>query len=390
MNILIVCDYYPPDTAIAAVRPYMMAKYLSLYGHRVTVIRSGELSQMPDNSIKKLENVNVISLFGEKSAADLFERGEKIILSNKSKPSMLFIPLGLRDLIKRIYRIFMAPVHIYRLRMECKRRVDLFNDLMNLRMKDENIDIVFSTCGGISVVAEGRCAADFFKSKWIADFRDTMVQPLANSWVLNRFFKNIQDDTVRKADAITAVSKGVAHHLSNGHNRNNIHVIYNGYEDKAEYEVIDYKTEKGKLKFCYTGRIYSERLKAFRNFAKVMKTLVNEKTMDIKNIEFIYAGPDSVVVQNELQYQSIDSILVDRGYVTRTEVMDIQAQADIFLVLSWNTKHERGILTGKFYEGIRAHKVILSFVTGGEPDSELFELNKKYRYGYYYLHVFAS
>ena len=42
MKILILTTYYPPDTAVAAVRPYMLAKYLTRRGHEVTVLRSGE------------------------------------------------------------------------------------------------------------------------------------------------------------------------------------------------------------------------------------------------------------------------------------------------------------------------------------------------------------
>ena len=43
MKILMITSFFAPDTAVAAVRPYMFAKYLALRGHDVTVIRSGEI-----------------------------------------------------------------------------------------------------------------------------------------------------------------------------------------------------------------------------------------------------------------------------------------------------------------------------------------------------------
>ena len=43
MNVLIIATFFPPDTAIAAVRPYLFAKYLTKMGHQVTVLRSGLL-----------------------------------------------------------------------------------------------------------------------------------------------------------------------------------------------------------------------------------------------------------------------------------------------------------------------------------------------------------
>ena len=38
MRILILTTFYPPDTAVAAVRPYMLAKYLAQRGHEVTAV----------------------------------------------------------------------------------------------------------------------------------------------------------------------------------------------------------------------------------------------------------------------------------------------------------------------------------------------------------------
>jgi hypothetical protein len=42
------------------------------------------------------------------------------------------------------------------------------------------------------------------------------------------------------------------------------------------------------------------------------------------------------------------------------------------------------VLTGKFYEGIRAKKPILSIISGNVPYSELSQLQDKYQYGFCY------
>ena len=80
----------------------------------------------------------------------------------------------------------------------------------------------------------------------------------------------------------------------------------------------------------------------------------------------------------------MESILVPHGYVSRAEAARIQCASDVFLVLSWNLKDSQGILTGKFYEGIRAKKPILSIISGDLPGSELYVLNEKYHYGFCY------
>ena len=67
--------------------------------------------------------------------------------------------------------------------------------------------------------------------------------------------------------------------------------------------------------------------------------------------------------------------------MSRDEALRIQLESDIYTVLSWNTKKDRGIMTGKFYEGIKAGKPIIAVVSGDTPNSELWQLQKKYNYG---------
>ena len=76
MNILIITTYFPPDSAVAAVRPYMFAKYLIRSGHKVTVLRSGDFFRAPDRSYPALDGLKVISYLGKNCPAEAFERGE--------------------------------------------------------------------------------------------------------------------------------------------------------------------------------------------------------------------------------------------------------------------------------------------------------------------------
>jgi glycosyltransferase involved in cell wall biosynthesis len=106
--------------------------------------------------------------------------------------------------------------------------------------------------------------------------------------------------------------------------------------------------------------------------------------MDISKVCFEYAGPHFDMIHAQAKKYGVEEILADHDFVSRSEAYEIQCRSDVFLVLSWNTEHERGVLTGKFYEGIRAGKPILSMVTGELPNSELNLINEKYHYGYCY------
>ena len=56
----------------------------------------------------------------------------------------------------------------------------------------------------------------------------------------------------------------------------------------------------------------------------------------------------------------------------------------MFLVVSWNTKTDKGILTGKFYEALMHKKPIIAIISGQEPDSELKHLIDAYKLGICY------
>ena len=76
LNILIICTYFPPDSTIAAVRPFMFAKYLTKAGHKVTVLRSGEFYSPPDNSYHLEEqSFRVITYLGEDAPAEKYKQG---------------------------------------------------------------------------------------------------------------------------------------------------------------------------------------------------------------------------------------------------------------------------------------------------------------------------
>lgn len=359
----------------------MMAKYLSIYGHSVTVIRSGEISGLPDTSLQQLDNVNVISLLGKSSDAERFEHGDVVVRKERGKKIGL-IPEPYRKMVVGVYRFLVSPLHIYNLEQRCKQRLRLLRKILSAELAHERFDIVFSTCGNMSIIEEGREAASFYNCTWILDFRDPLVQPLANGWLLNKYLARVQREAINKADAVVAISEGLSDELSESADGKRVYTIHNGYEGDSSYAI--YENNKDKLSFCYTGRVYSARFDALESFARILCDLISIKKVDADRLEFIYAGPDGVVVEDVLKKYSLERILVNRGYVTRDVANNIQRMADVFLVLSWNTKYERGVLTGKFYEGIRARKVILSIVVGDWPDSELYRLNEKYKYGFCY------
>lgn len=378
MKILILTTFYPPDTAIAAVRPYMFAKYLTQRGHEVTVMRSGEFyngaSEFFDMSIP----VRVISYMGPDSPAERFARGEKDFQQPEGKGRLAKLPVWLGNLILKAY----GPIAFHNLQRETQDKIRMQKAALD-ELRHEQFDVVFSTFGQQENIAAGQYAAKLFGCKLIQDFRDAVaVAPLCTRGQF-RYLKKIQDDAIKKADGVTAVSEGLRVELMEGIETQVPNMtLYNGFEPTAQ-DAAEMTGAPGVFSLCYTGILYGE-LRDFTPLLRALQHLANEKRIDLSKVKLNYAGSDFHLLQNIAHKMDMESILVPHGYVSRAEAARIQNTSDIFLVLSWNLKESQGILTGKFYEGIRAKKPILSIISGDLPGSELDILNNKFHYGFCY------
>ena len=383
MNILLLTTFYPPDTAVAAVRPYMLAKYLTKRGHKVTVLRSGEFYNSASDFFDMDIPVRVISYLGPDSPAERYARGEqKDFPLVEGKSRIGFLPEMIRKPIAAAYHACMKPV---RFRREQKAIADKLEKLKAAlhALENEHFDVVFSTFGQQENIAGGQYAAQFFGCKLIQDFRDPVARlPFHKGWQY-RFFKRVQDDAVRHADGVTAVSDGLRQELLAGMDvRVPNMTLYNGYEpvsrDKAKETV-----EPGVFALCYTGILYGEH-SDFAPLLQALQHLAAENRIDLSKVRLDYAGRDFDILLQLARKMGMEGILVNHGYVSREEAARLQNASDLFLVLSWNRLDSQGILTGKFYEGIRARKPILSLISGDLPNSELNILNEAYHYGFCY------
>ncbi|MBQ3542120.1 MAG: hypothetical protein IJA45_03235 [Oscillospiraceae bacterium] len=386
MRILIITTYYPPDTAIAAVRPYMFAKYLKQYGHDVTVLRSGEFFNDCENFFENIPGVQVISYLGENSPAEVFARGEWEKPSTQPKSRIGFLPEKVRKPIARFYHRIMQPRELARHMMRRNQCLEKQKAALDqLKSQGNSFDIVFSTFGEIENIFAGQYAAKIFDCKLVQDFRDSAARSpfLRRRWL--KKLQKIQREAVSQADAVTAVSSGLLSELTLGVKSNFPEmVLHNGYEPIANtMPACNDSPEAGLFAICYTGLLYAG-MSDFSPLLQALSTLKEQGKIDLSKVRIHYAGPDFNRLQMAAAQFQLTEIVVDHGYVSRTEAARLQATADIFTVLSWNTESSQGILTGKFYEGIRAGKPILSIISGNVPHSELDLLNQKYQYGFCY------
>ena len=382
MNILIITTYYPPDTGIAAVRPYMLAKYLTEFGHKVTVLRSGEFYNSASDFFDMDIPVRVISYLGPDSPAECYARGElKTIPVVESKSRIGFLPEVIRKPVAWLFNTCMRPIRFKQWQEGFAHKTEKQKAVLD-SLRDEHFDVVFSSFGEQENIAAGQYAKELFQCKLIQDFRDPLARTLFYGKKHLRYLKKIQDDAIARADGVTVVSEDLRQEMMKGIDAATPSItLYNGYEPSTtQSEAV---VASGVFSICYTGAVYGKH-DDFTPLLRALVQLSGEGRVDLSKVRLVIAGRGFDILLETAQELGIIDIVDNRGYVSRAEAERIQNTSDLFLVLTWNRKDSQGILSGKFYEGIRAGKPILALITGDLPNSELNVLNEEYRYGFCY------
>lgn len=386
MNVLLITTFFPPDTTIANVRAFMFAKHLAAFGENVTVLRSGEFELAPFDEYERDNSFEVLSALGKNSDAEKFERGEYSGFQPTSRSRFHSLPRLLRKPVKAVKDtakiITGTPPKC--IRHQCcvlkyqKRLID------RLYSAGRRFDVVFSTCGSVENIYAGKYAAQRFGAKWIMDFRDSMImkgEKYDDMW-WNLYAKKATLCALENADCITAVSVELAKELKDMYASANVKVLYNGFDDTQPLPEV--AADRSVLSFCYTGRVYEAQISALNALAKCLAELIKSKKINSSKIIFNYAGSSFDAFETAFAKAGISDILVNKGYLSKSDTFILQLESDIHTVLSWNTNNSRGILTGKFYEGIKAGKPVLALLAGDTPNSELLQLQRQYGYGFCY------
>lgn len=374
MNILIITTTFPPDSAISAVRPFMLAKYLRRAGHEVTVLRRGNFSRKPDDSVSRSGlGIRVVSAMGDAAPAERYERGE--LSAAEAVDPMFEFPSA-----SRLRRLLQYPVRILRGSLVLSRSKRAMKKAIR-GMRGERFDVVFSTFGELENIHAGQYAARVFGCKYIQDFRDLLISEITNP--LNRpLFLRIQKRAATRADCCTVVSQDAAATLAACAPKARVETLYNGYEESSIERAASGAGDK-RLTMCYTGT-FSYSYRTMAPLFAVLRELADEGAIDLNRVEYRYAGHDYNKLLDEAKRHNVESILKNCGYVSRDAADELQRESDFFVFSSWNTQLDKGVMTGKFYEALRARVPAIAVVSGTVKNSELRRIIERYSLGICY------
>lgn len=386
MNILICSKLFYPNNDIGAVRVTNFAKYLREMGHNITVLTSGS-NRCAESDIE--QSLRIIRVNESKWALKLISGVERSVSTRQRVSSNKVQKITKRNRFgKTLSSLRSLRLQIYTLLLQ----YDWYRQakrIINDKMRETHFDIVISSYGPLSSYLAARYIVGQKKARyWISDLRDQMETD-DYPRVINGIYRHYENDMMKKASAITVVSIGQREMLrklvgEKSFRHQQVRVVYNGFE-KEFLGVAEQNNEIGleqprKLKIVYTGALYNGRRDMSMIF-KALAELSSEQMIVVNNVELHYAGKNSSHLYEQAERYQMQKIIIDHGYLSRADSINLQQSADILVVLSWNTENEQGILSGKFYEYVQAFKPIISIVNGNVPHAELSEMVKELRVG---------
>ena len=209
--------------------------------------------------------------------------------------------------------------------------------------------------------------------KWIADFRDPwseldLLDEFHLSSTSTKKHKDLEKKVLQTADVALTVSETWVEDLKRlGGGR--VELITNGY-DAADFEL----KPKTNDKFIIGHYGLLNHLRNPKNLWKALADLCDENTAFNAKLEIHFSGNIDGEVMAEIEaYPQLKDKIKALGYLSHAQVVQQYNEADVLLLLLFNSKSGVGNYPGKIFEYFAAQKPILAFVPEESDTKKLIE-----------------
>jgi glycosyltransferase involved in cell wall biosynthesis len=217
--------------------------------------------------------------------------------------------------------------------------------------------------------------------KWIADFRDPWSElDLLNEFQLNnsswKKHKDLEKEVLQTADFALTVSETWVEDLKRL-GANKVKLITNGY-DADDFEL----KPKTNDKFIIGHYGLLNHLRNPKNLWKALADLCEENAEFNAKLEIHLSGNiDGEVLAEIKAYPQLKEKVKQLGYLSHAQVLQQYNEADLLLLLLFNSRSGVGNYPGKIFEYFAAKKTILAF---GPISSDAERLIEKTNTGKYF------
>ncbi len=341
MNILIVCDHFPPAFA---PRMGYLCKYLRTSGHEVDVVFE--------------------QLIGDKRSAYLcgYASNEHGLCFYKEgiagwKTKLQWITVMLRDILWH-----------YKDRQVCKIVFQWINQ------KGKKYDIILACSYRTFPLWAASRLAKKLCLPLVVDLRDIIEQYPDRSYLNHHLLKGIigeyienwqtrhllrqRNQVLRQADAVISVSPWHVNYLKRYNS--SIHLIYNGYDPEIFYPN---PLRDSVFRVTYTGRIISFKIRNPEILFKAVSCLKSENIVSEKDFRLCwYVDKESgQMIQELAQKEGIEDLMEIHDFIPASDVPSLLNRSSVLLQIA-NVADEngpKGIMSTKVFEAMAIGKPML-------------------------------
>ncbi len=232
-------------------------------------------------------------------------------------------------------------------------------------LSENNIDVVVSTGPPHSMHMIGLKLKQQLGVKWIADFRDPWTEidyfhqlPLTKRSI--RKHELLENNVLKSADVVLVVGDTMKekYHTFN----NNIITVTNGFDG----EIIDTKGAlDSKFTLTHVGLMNTDRNPQM--LWDVLADITKENIDFRNNFELKLIGKAAANVKRAIETYKLSENVHILDYVSHNEVIEYQKKSQVLLLIVNNVPSAKGIITGKIFEYLMAHRPILAIApTNGD------------------------
>jgi hypothetical protein len=356
-KVLIITYYWPPGSGSGVQRFLKFSKYLKQFGWEpiILTVKNGNFSSF-DKSLEK--DIAKDTLVYKSSSLEPYY-WYNLLFGKKNKHSISgSIGLASESIFSKLALYIRANFFVPDARVgwnyfAFKKAEEILNS--------HKIDAVISTGPPQSSHLIAEKLKLKFNLPWIVDFRDPWTSVFYNNLFPRskrtiEKDKSIEDRIVKNADAISVVSNGLVEEFKA--RNENIHLIYNGYDD-SDFENLNVKKSEDEFVITYVGNFMSsQNVPTFWNcISDLVKT--NDRFKDRLKIKLVGNIDDKV--RSSISSNNLDKFTDIVGYVSHKKSVEYMKESDLLLFVIPNSVQNEKIITGKLFEYLATGNDIISF-----------------------------
>ena len=337
MNILLIAYYYPPINSGGSVRPEKMAKYLSKFGHNVTVLTQ---SYNRTDFTRK----NIIRIYD--------------VSHNKDRKGINKVKWLFLRSFTEILNLLGVYYSIYSL---WKRNIIKYEKKI---IEQVNPDIIITTYPPVETLEIGLLFSKKYKIPLISDFRDGLLfEPIEKERIkkykcIREKYEKIEKESAVQSDAIITIAAPITDYFKNMYKAKSMTILTGFDPDDFKNLPLDIKLDHSKFNIVFTGSFsLAEKFNRVDYFFESIRMLIKKDPVLIKRIRIHLIGNYTKKELNSLKELINKDIVVCHGFVERKIALAFQKKADILLIITLPDR--KSSITTKIFEYIYSKKPIL-------------------------------